>query len=69
MTNILDQVARSSAQSRYGHFRPATAHEFLALRLAHHLGEGSIARKHPVNAICERENDVGGRNGTSCIED
>jgi hypothetical protein len=26
-------------------------------------------RKHPVNAICERENDVGGRNGTSCIED
>lgn len=46
MTNILDQVARSSAQSRYGHFRPATVHEFLALRLAHHLGEGSIAQHY-----------------------
>src|ERR1700691_1990078 len=46
MTNILDQVARSSAQSRYGHFRPATASEFLALCLAHHLGEGSIAQHY-----------------------
>jgi hypothetical protein len=46
MTNILDQVARSSAQSRYGHYRPATANEFLALRLAHHLGEGSIAQHY-----------------------
>jgi hypothetical protein len=46
MTNILDQVAQSSAQSRYGHFRPATTNEFLALRLAHHLGEVSIAQHY-----------------------
>jgi hypothetical protein len=46
MTNILDQVARTSAPGRYGHFRPATANAFLALRLAHHLGEGSIAQHY-----------------------
>jgi hypothetical protein len=46
MMSILDQVARSSAQSRYGHFRPATTHEFLALRIADRLGEGSIAQHY-----------------------
>jgi hypothetical protein len=45
MTNILDEVARSS-QSRYGHFRPSTVHEFLALRLAQRLGEDSIAQHY-----------------------
>ncbi len=44
--NILDQVAQSAAQSRHGHFRPSTTHEFLALRLAQRLGEGSIAQHY-----------------------
>ena len=46
MTNILDQVARSSARSQYGQFQPSTTHEFFALRLADHLGEASIARHY-----------------------
>jgi hypothetical protein len=46
MKSILDQVARSSAQRQYGHFRPATTNGFLALRLAQHLGEGSIAQHY-----------------------
>jgi len=44
--NILDQVAKSAAQSKYGYFRPSTTHEFLALRLAQRLGEDSIAQHY-----------------------
>jgi hypothetical protein len=44
--NILDQVAQSAAQSRYRHFRPSTTNEFLALRLADHLADGSIAQHY-----------------------
>jgi hypothetical protein len=43
---ILDEVARSFDKSRFGHFRPTTTREFLALRLADHLGEASIARHY-----------------------
>ncbi|SRR5216684_135637 len=46
MTNILEQVARSSTPTRFGHFRPSTTHEFFALRLASHLGEASIAQHY-----------------------
>jgi hypothetical protein len=44
--NILEQVARSAAKSHYGHFRPSTTQEFLALRLAQRLGEGSLAQHY-----------------------
>jgi hypothetical protein len=46
MTNILEQVARTSTPTRFGHFRPSTTHEFFALCLASHLGEASIAQHY-----------------------
>lgn len=46
MTNILEQVARSSAANRFRHFRPSTTQDFFALRLASRLGESSIARHY-----------------------
>ncbi len=46
MTNILDQVARSSAQRQFGRFLPSSTREFLALRLAQHLGEASSAQHY-----------------------
>src|ERR1700687_1275219 len=46
MTNTLEQVARRSPPTRFGHFRPSTTHEFFALRLASHLGEASIAQHY-----------------------
>lgn len=45
MTSILDQVAQSAARTRYGRFRPTTAQEFFALRLAARLGE-SVSAGH-----------------------
>src|SRR5258708_5776762 len=46
MTNILEQVARSSTPTRFGHFHPSTVQEFFALRLASRLGESSIAKHY-----------------------
>jgi hypothetical protein len=46
MANILEQVARSSRRSAYGHFRPSTPQEFLALQLAIRLGDGAAARHY-----------------------
>jgi len=55
MTNILDQVAKSSFRTRYGHVSPQTPEEFLALRLAHKLGD-SAAAQHYVQ-LTERYSD------------
>jgi hypothetical protein len=43
---ILDRVAKSAANSRYGYFRPATAQEFFALRLAAKLGDAGAAQHY-----------------------
>jgi hypothetical protein len=43
---ILDQVAKSAATIRYGHFRPATTQEFFALRLADKLGDTGSAQHY-----------------------
>ena len=43
---ILDEVAKSAAQIRYGQFRPATTQEFFALRLAAKLGDAGAAQHY-----------------------
>jgi len=43
---ILDQVAKSAAKIRYGHFRPATTQEFFALRLADKLDDAGSAQHY-----------------------
>ncbi|HEX3822675.1 MAG TPA: hypothetical protein VHW45_20255 [Candidatus Sulfotelmatobacter sp.] len=52
MTNILDQVARSSASAQ---FRPATPSEFLAMRLAHRLNDQAAVRHY--TELAERYGD------------
>ncbi len=46
MTNILDQVARSSASARYNQFQPSDQREYFALRLAQKLDEVAAARHY-----------------------
>ena len=46
MTNILDQVARSSSSARYGQFQPSDQREYFALRLAQKLDDASAARHY-----------------------
>lgn len=43
---ILDQVAKSAAKTRYGHFRPTSTQEFFALRLATRLGDAGSAQHY-----------------------
>jgi hypothetical protein len=47
MTNILDQVARSSAAAIYNQFQPSDQHEYFALRLAQKLDD-AVAVRHYV---------------------
>jgi hypothetical protein len=47
MTNILDQVARSSAAARYNQFQPSDQREYFALRLAQKLDD-AVAVRHYV---------------------
>src|ERR1019366_9751226 len=46
MTNILDQVARSSSAARYGQFQPSDQREYFALRLAQKLDDEAAARHY-----------------------
>src|ERR1017187_2027292 len=46
MTNILDQVARSSSAARYGQFQPSDQREYFALRLAQKLDDAAAARHY-----------------------
>jgi len=46
MTNILDQVARSSCAARYGQFQPGDQREYFALRLAQKLDDAAAARHY-----------------------
>jgi hypothetical protein len=46
MTGILDRVARSSSHAHRTQFRPTTANEFFALRLAQRLHEPSAAQHY-----------------------
>src|ERR1019366_1084640 len=46
MTNILDQVARSSSSARYSQFQPSDQREYFALRLAQKLGDAAAARHY-----------------------
>jgi hypothetical protein len=46
MTNILDQVARSSAAARYSQFQPSDQREYFALRLAQKLDDEAAARHY-----------------------
>src|SRR5664279_478495 len=46
MTNILDQVARSSSSARYGQFQPSDQREYFALRLAQKLDDAAAARHY-----------------------
>ena len=46
MTNILDQVARSSASARYSQFEPCDQQEYFALRLAQKLDDVEAARHY-----------------------
>jgi hypothetical protein len=46
MPGILDQIADSPFRVFYGQFRPKTAQEFLALRLAGRLGDTSAAEHY-----------------------
>ena len=51
MMSILDQVARSSFGASYGQFRPKTAQEFFALRLACRLDDSSAAGHYAELAV------------------
>ena len=46
MTNILDQVARSSSSARYNRFEPCNQQEYFALRLAQKLDDAEAARHY-----------------------
>jgi len=46
MTNILDQVARSSSSARYNQFEPCDQQEYFALRLAQKLDDAAAARHY-----------------------
>jgi len=46
MTNILDQVARSSSSARYSQFQPSDQSEYFALRLAQKLEDTAAARHY-----------------------
>ena len=46
MTGILDQIALSSSRAQGTQFRPTTADEFFALRLAQKLHEASTAQHY-----------------------
>ena len=46
MTNILDQVARSSSSARYDQFQPNDQREYFALRLAQKLDDAVAARHY-----------------------
>src|ERR1035441_3025342 len=46
MTNILDQVARSSSSARYGQFQPSDQRGYFALRLAQKLDDAATARHY-----------------------
>jgi hypothetical protein len=46
MTNILDQVARSSSSARYSQFEPCDQQEYFALRLAKKLDDAAAARHY-----------------------
>src|ERR1035441_2525316 len=46
MTNILDQVARSSPIAQYGQFQPSDQREYFALRLAQKLDDEAAARHY-----------------------
>ena len=46
MTNILDQVARSSSSARYSQFQPSDQQEYFALRLAQKLDDAEAARHY-----------------------
>src|ERR1019366_9432136 len=46
MTNILDQVARSSSSARYNRFEPCNQQEYFALRLAQKLDDAGAARHY-----------------------
>lgn len=46
MTNILDQVARSSSSARYSQFEPCDQQEYFALRLAQKLDDAEAARHY-----------------------
>lgn len=46
MTNILDQVARSSSSARYSRFEPCDQQEYFALRLAQKLDDVEAARHY-----------------------
>jgi len=46
MTNILDQVARSSSSARYSQFEPSHQREYFALRLAQKLDDAEAARHY-----------------------
>src|ERR1017187_3949055 len=46
MTNILDQVARSSSSARYGQFHPSDQREYFALRLAQKLDDAAAAHHY-----------------------
>ena len=46
MTNILDQVARSSAAARYNQFEPTDQREYFALRLAQKLDDAVTVRHY-----------------------
>ncbi len=46
MTNILDQVARSSSSARYSQFEPRDQQEYFALRLAQKLDDAVAARHY-----------------------
>jgi hypothetical protein len=46
MTNILDQVARSSSSVRYNQFQPSDQQEYFALRLAQKLDDVSATRHY-----------------------
>jgi len=46
MTNILDQVAKSAAFTRYSHFEPTDQEQYFALRLADKLNDAVAARHY-----------------------
>ena len=46
MTNILDQVARSSSSARYSQFQPSDQEEYFALRLAQKLDDAEAANHY-----------------------
>ena len=46
MTNILDQLARTSSSARYGQFQPSDQREYFALRLAQKLDDAVAARHY-----------------------